>query len=37
MPSPRDKREIAEAFMAVEARHSSELDRAFAAFYPALK
>lgn len=38
MPSPRDKTtEIAEALRVVDARDISELDRAFAAYYPELK
>ncbi len=37
MPPPRDPSEIADALRAVETRDSSELDRAFAAFYPELK
>ncbi len=37
MPSPGDKGEIAEALRAVVDRDSSELDRAFATFYPELK
>jgi len=37
MPPPSDRGEIAEAFRAVDAQDSSELDRAFAAFYPELK
>lgn len=37
MPPPRDKREFADALRAVDDQDSSELDRAFAAFYPELK
>ena len=37
MATPREPREIAEALLTVEARGSSELDRAFAAYYPELK
>lgn len=37
MQPSRDKRELADAFLAVDGRDSSELDRAFAAFYPDLK
>jgi RNA polymerase sigma factor (TIGR02999 family) len=37
MPPLRDQGEIAEALRAVDARDHSELDRAFAAFYPELK
>lgn len=37
MQPSRDKRELADALRAVDARDSSELDRAFAAFYPDLK
>ena len=34
---PRDRSEIAEALLAVDRREPSELDRAFAAYYPELK
>lgn len=37
MPLPGGKSEIADALLAVEHRDASELDRAFAAFYPELK
>jgi RNA polymerase sigma factor (TIGR02999 family) len=37
MPPPRDKREVADALLAVDGQDHSELDRAFAAFYPELK
>jgi len=37
MPSPSDKSDIATALLAVEQRDGSELDRAFAAYYPELK
>jgi RNA polymerase sigma factor (TIGR02999 family) len=37
MPAPRDDRELADALRAVDERDRSELDRAFAAFYPELK
>jgi RNA polymerase sigma factor (TIGR02999 family) len=37
MPHPSDTRTIADALLAVERRDNSELDRAFAAFYPELK
>ena len=37
MPQPRDKNDLAEALLAVDRRDNSELDRAFAAFYPELK
>jgi RNA polymerase sigma factor (TIGR02999 family) len=37
MPQLRDQDEIAKALQVVDARDHSELDRAFAAFYPELK
>jgi RNA polymerase sigma factor (TIGR02999 family) len=37
MPSPGDRREVAGALLALDDRDSSELDRAFAAYYPELK
>jgi RNA polymerase sigma factor (TIGR02999 family) len=37
MPAPTDDRALADAFQDVDRRDSSELDRAFASFYPELK
>jgi RNA polymerase sigma factor (TIGR02999 family) len=37
MPTPTEDRTIAEAFRAVDGLAASELDRAFASFYPELK
>ena len=37
MPPPSDKKEFADALQSVEGRDASELDRAFAAYYPELK
>jgi RNA polymerase sigma factor (TIGR02999 family) len=37
MPAPRAERELADALRVVDERDTSELDRAFAAFYPELK
>lgn len=37
MAPPRDKSEFADALLAVDRRDNSELDRAFADFYPELK
>jgi RNA polymerase sigma factor (TIGR02999 family) len=37
MQPPSDKTELADAFLAADARDHAELDRAFAAFYPELK
>ena len=37
MPSPGDRKEVASALLALDDRDGTELDRAFAAFYPELK
>ena len=37
MPPPRARSEIADALLAVDGRDASELDKAFAAYYPELK